>query len=173
MVSASGMTGTDVWMVAGPRPDRGKPDRRTAVSLIEVMLAILILAMAVVPIITQFTSVHRMSVSARRLFEVSSNAQMILESLSQLEPEELPSIAAAPVRILSDSAPPASGARRWGEITAFFANSEMRDVQRDVTATRVGAGLLITVDLHWISLIHDLRTERTTQLSSYIPDRVY
>ena len=77
---------------------------RSALSILEVLICLVILAFALVPILNLFTSSHRIGHSARRFVDASMYGQTILEGVSMLEPADLPTIAPGSELILLDGA---------------------------------------------------------------------
>lgn len=147
---------------------------RSALSILEVLICLVILAFALVPILNLFTSSHRIGHSARRFVDASMYAQTILEGVSMLEPADLPTISPGSELILLDGATAApGGGPRFREIATYFNASQPFPMQeRTVTALRADTGeLLLKIELKWLGVAGDERTSQTANLQMLTPPK--
>lgn len=147
---------------------------RSALSLVELLLCLGILAVALVPILNLFTSSHRIGHSARRQVDASMYGQTMLEGLAMLEPADLPAIAPGSELILLDGATAApGGGPKFREIANYFNAAQPFPMQeRTVTALRADTGeLLLKLELKWLGVVGDERTAQTAQLQMLTPPK--
>lgn len=150
-------------------------ERRAAgVSIVEVLVCVVMLAVALVPILDLTISSSRMGHSARRMVDASVYGQTILEGLAMLEPEDFPDIPPGVEQILLDGDQPgASGGPRFMEAATYFNQSAPFEfIQRVVSAKRHSSGgLLLTVDLKWLGVVADDRTVHSIRMHVLTPPR--
>jgi hypothetical protein len=147
---------------------------RKALSVVEVLVCLVILAFALVPINNLFMSSNRIGHSARRLVDASMYGQTILEGVSMLEPADLPAIAPGSELILLDGAVAApGGGPKFREIANYFNTAQPFPMQeRTVTALRADTGeLLLKIELKWLGVVSDERTLQTANLQMLTPPK--
>ena len=136
-------------------------------SFLELLLTLGILAAALVPILTMYSSSHRIGHSARRLSEVTLHAQSILEALAELETAEFPAVPpGVETTLLSDAGPAASGGgKRYAEVEQYFSKKPPLEMERSVTANRLPTGeMVLKITVKWYAVSHDASTEQTIAL---------
>jgi prepilin-type N-terminal cleavage/methylation domain-containing protein len=148
---------------------------REGFSLTEVMIGLVILAIAIVPIISMFTASHRTSHSARRLLDATLHAQTVLEGLASLEPADLPAIPlGADVVLVKDPGGfLGGGGPRFDEVARYFARSApFAGIRRTVSAHRAQTGeLILKMEVRFRGVVSDPRTEQTLTLHSVTAPR--
>jgi hypothetical protein len=134
--------------------------RRTSrgVTILELVLAVAIFAVAMVPILQVITDANRTSYSADRYLRASVHAQMILDALVALDASELPPVPVDGATLLLDEGQVASGgAPRWLEVVAFLAQPPpFEGMERRIQAERYGdpGKTTFEVRLRWRRLGH-------------------
>ena len=92
-----------------------------AFSLIELIVAVVIFAMALIPIADLMSASRRTTASSMRLLQASSYAQTLLEGILPLDLDELPAGGPGEWTLLSTAGPsPAGTGPRWTEVKRFF-----------------------------------------------------
>ncbi|MBI3893907.1 MAG: hypothetical protein HY303_20505 [Candidatus Wallbacteria bacterium] len=111
---------------------------RRATSLIEVLVACLILGLALVPVVNLLQQSRRITYQASQQVAAAAEAQTLLEALSTLGVLELPagSVTAEGAELLSDAgAAAAAGSARWKKVSELFQSRASRLLKRSVRAT--------------------------------------
>jgi hypothetical protein len=145
---------------------REAPVRRRGVSLVEVLLTLFILALALIPIISMFSSTHRIGHSARRLVDVTLHVQTLLEALAELEPADFPVITPGQETILLADAgggASAGASARYQEVVEFFTTRPVpvEGMKRTVIARRLASGeLSVRVEAEWDAVVGESRTQQ-------------
>jgi hypothetical protein len=136
-----------------------------------VLVCLVILTLALVPIINLFTSIHRISHSSQRLVEASLHAQMLLEAVAEMDPEELDWIPDGGQAVIAQHgvASPASPGRQLPAFVAYFQRPPpVAGMERTVAATRLGAPgreLTIKVRVTWLGVVGEESTRQSIELS--------
>lgn len=139
--------------------------RREGLSLVEVLITLFILAVALVPIISMFSSTHRIGHSARRLVDVTMHVQTLLEALAELEPQDFPVVTPGQETILLADAGGGAGAAaspRYQEVVEFFTTRPVpvEGMKRTVIARRLPTGeLAVRVEVEWDRVVGEARTQ--------------
>lgn len=140
-------------------------DRR-GVSLVEVLLTLFILALAMIPIISMFSSTHRIGHSARRLVDVTLHVQTLLEALAELEPADFPTVTRNQELILLADAgggANAGSSARYQEVVEFFTTRPVpvEGMKRTVIAKRLDTGeLAVRVEVEWDAVVGESKTKQ-------------
>ena len=145
-------------------------------SLVEVLICLVIFALALVPIINLFSESHRVGHSAHRMMEASLSAQTLLEAVGQLDVSELPAVpASSEVVLLEDGGPPTGAtAGRWPQVAAYFARPLPFEMRRRVLAQRLPGGpLQVRVEVEWLATPGEPRTRQHQVLQSFASMRVW
>lgn len=143
---------------------------RKAVSLVEVLLTLFILALAMIPIISMFSSTHRIGHSARRLVDVTLHVQTLLEALAELEPADFPAVTRnQEIILLADAGGGASSGTspRYQEVVEFFTTRPVpvEGMKRTVIAKRLDTGeLSVRVEVEWDAVVGESRTRQSLVL---------
>ena len=150
---------------------RRGPERRGA-SMLEVVIGVVILSLALVPLLSLFMSSRRVGYSAKRLLDVSVNAQTVLEALSGLEESDYPMtfVPGSAQTILDDDYPVAtSGKPRFDQIAKYFFREPgppLKDMKRQVQVERLAGGeLFLKFVVEWEGIIGEQGTLQTTSLT--------
>jgi prepilin-type N-terminal cleavage/methylation domain-containing protein len=146
------------------------PDRaRRALTLVEVLICLVIFALALTPVISLFSSSHRAGHMARRQMEATMHAQTLLEAVAQLEPWELPAVPrGSAVTLLETGGAPAGGGGRWPQVVAYFARPTRLPMQRRVTAMRMQGGApLVSVEVGWLAVEGEPVTRQNLLLETF------
>lgn len=138
-------------------------------------MGFVLLSIALVPLFQQFNAIQRTSVSARRLFELTARAEMILEAIGQLEADELPDFPdTGETLLLMDGGACLSGSARWQEIRTHFEKTRFENCTRKVVATRLKSGpVLVRMDIEYRRIFHDPKTLETMVLSTLTRPRCW
>jgi len=134
--------------------------------MIEIIIALVLLVIAIVPMINQTTYSHRIVVSANRMYQVTSFSQHILDAICELAPGEFPSAirnagAGTKVTLLQSGEAPSTAApdSRWGSITQYWGDKQPEDAVGSVTARKLTNGSIsVRVEFVFQRLKHDART---------------
>lgn len=95
--------------------------RRRAFSILELTIAVVIFACALIPIADLLSASRRTTASSMRLLEASHHAQTLLEGIQPLDLDELPPGGPGEWTLLSSLNPVTGGTgQRWSAIRAFF-----------------------------------------------------
>jgi Tfp pilus assembly protein FimT len=146
---------------------------RAAISLIEVLFTLVILALVLVPVIQVFTQTRRMSHSAQRLVDVTVHVQSLIEAVAGLEPKDLPSSAQSSggggtteVTLLSDSRPPDAGSAKWQQVVDFFKKPPpVRGMERLLAVKFLPTGeAMLRVKVTWTAIEGEKKTEQSIEL---------
>jgi Tfp pilus assembly protein PilV len=140
---------------------------RRAVSLVEALVCLLLLALVLVPVIDLAVSSRRASHSAARTIEIALHAQKLLEALARLDVHELPPVPEEnEVLILADGVPlKRAGGDRFREVERLFEQQPPLAARRKVAAQRLATGeMLLRLDVDWTSVAGE---ERTRQRASF------
>lgn len=152
--------------MSASHPDRGASRSRSAVSLVEVLITLFILALALVPIISMFSSTHRIGHSARRMVDVTLHVQTLLEALAELEPADFPIVTPGQETILLADAGGGVGAGaspRYQEVVEFFTTRPVpvEGMKRTVIARRLPSGeLAVRVEVEWDAVVGETKTQQ-------------
>lgn len=127
------------------------------ISLLEMLIALVLLAVAGAPVLDLLTQSRRLSVMASHQVTASAEAQTLLEGVAALEPSDLPSGAAspAPAPILADGGPNgAGGSAKWSELVKLFGERSRPEMKRTVETAAMGAGrILVRVKVRYVKLV--------------------
>lgn len=117
---------------------------RRGVSILEVLIALVIFLIALVPIADLATSSTRFTASASRMLESAMYAQRLLEAIAQLEPDELPPSEQDNWEVAMDGRRTAEGGSpRWLALApALEARPPFPMEYRSVTAKKLAGGLV-------------------------------
>lgn len=143
-----------------------RSEEAEGVSLIEIVIAVGIFAMALVPLIDLVVSSSRISVSATRMLDATLYGQTLLQALAELEPTEFPPVATGEERLILDgaTAPSSGGGPRWQALMAYCALPPVFTMQRRAFARRMPGGeLVVRVELEWAAAPTD--TARVQRVS--------
>lgn len=153
---------------------------RQGFSMVEILMATVILVLALVPIMNQLNTTHRIGISAQKLYQAASHAQNLLEAIVQLEIEELPpnlhsAAVDTPVILLEDGTPPGEGAgTRWVDVVRYWSDEELPGVHRKVEANRLASGAIeIRIELEWLRTITDEDSGQKIELTGFAMPRTW
>jgi len=144
--------------------------RRDAFSLVEVLLTLMILALALIPIISMFSSTHRIGHSARRMVDVTLYMQTLLEALAELEPADFPTVPPDQETILMTDGGGGAGpgaSPRYDEVVQFFRTRPVPvdGMKRTVYAKRLRTGeLRVRVEVDWDAVVGEEKTRQHLDL---------
>lgn len=140
--------------------------RRRAISLVEAIFVLGLLAAAAVPLVSMYLSSHRVAYTARRMTEVTLHAQDLVEALAELTAEEFPPVPAGGTVLMADAGPPATGGgKRFAEVLDFFRKPTPVPMERLVTAERYATGeLMLHVTVRYEAVTGEPNTAQTLTL---------
>ncbi len=143
--------------------------RRSGFSVLEIVIAITLFLVAMVPIVSLFTQVNRTSYASNRLLDATLHGQLALEAILELEPDELPALADTDQKILFDDVTGLrlTGGPRWDEIIAYLSLPPPFPMSnRRIVAETFGdpGKISITVEIRWLRVAQDENTSRSIEL---------
>lgn len=136
-------------------------------SILEVLIAAVLLLVLSIPLITLVGSANRIGYSADRMLAATLHAQVILDALGQLEAGEMPLGVAGETVLFDEGSGLVPGDNgRWAEVEAFFALDPPFAMERRVVAERLPTGdVVLTVEIGWRAQ-PDQPATRMVELSS-------
>jgi len=138
---------------------------RSGLSLLEVLLTLVILALILVPIIRVFTASHRIGYSAKRLVDVVVHVQALVEALAELEPADFPVPPGDTTDklLMDDEGKQEPGnTARYKEICDFFQRKPpVEGMKRELSAKRLATGEVeVRVHVTWTAVQGEQRTQQ-------------
>ena len=152
------------------RSDRG-------LSIIEVLITLVILAMVLVPIIQVFTSSHRIGFSAKRMVDVVVHVQSLVEAVAELDPVDFPPLTVNQESVLmdDDGRPCAGTTPNYQQVCDFFGRPKpIKDMKRSISAKRLQTGEVeVVIEVTWFAIEGEQRTEQKIVLPMLATPRTW
>ena len=122
-------------------------------SILEALLCITIFTLALVPIVSLFTSSHRMSHSARRLIDATAHAQSVLDTAAERGMGGMDALSEEGEKVLihDESRADEEHPRRDVLACADMTVVPFSGLKRHLTARKSGGSVLYKIEVEWLS----------------------
>lgn len=141
-----------------------RPADARGFSLIEVLVALGILGVLLLPIMDMLITSNRAAASARRMLDTTLYAQSLLETMAELTPDDLP---VQDGELLATGAVPLRGRGKGSRLTDVSPDL-LRDPpfrgKRTIDIKWVGKNVQITVTVEWEGVPGEPKTRQTIVL---------
>lgn len=145
--------------------------RRPGLSLVEALLAVLILAVAGIPLVQLLASARRAGHSAERMLQAGLHGQTILDAVCALSPDELPGASDAETE-WEGAGGVQPGTGRWDEVRAYLAAPPPFPLERRILARRFPDGtVLVRVELAWRRVVDQVESRTVRSFTGLVGRR--